>query len=212
MGENVSAILQKKLPPKYKDLGMFTIPCKIGNTRFEHAMLDLGASINVMPYSIYASLNLGPLEVTGVVIQLADNSNTYPRGVVEDVLVQVNDLVFPADFYVLDMEDEGSPMPTPLLLGRPFMKTDQTRIDVKNGSLTMEFDGEIASLKVLNEKGDPHDFQSCNAINVFDSLFSKILRDPIEKIRWRMRVLCLLLYHGKKRWLRKGKLRWGGHW
>ena len=107
----MSAVLQKKLPPKCKNPGMFTIPCKIGYTRFEHAMIDLGASINVMPYSIYASLNLRPLEETGVVIQLADHFNTYPRGVVEDVLVQVNDLVFSADFYVLDMEDEGSPMP-----------------------------------------------------------------------------------------------------
>ena len=59
VGENVSAILQRKLPPKCKDPGSFTIPCVIGNTRFESAMLDLGASINVMPYSIYASMNLG---------------------------------------------------------------------------------------------------------------------------------------------------------
>ena len=69
-------------------------------------MLDLGASINVMPYSIYDSLNIGPLKETGVVIQLADRSNAYPRGVLEDVLVQVNELVFHADFYVLKMEDE----------------------------------------------------------------------------------------------------------
>ena len=66
----MSAILQKKLPPQCKDPGMFTIPCKIGNTRFEHAMLDLGAFINVMPYSIYASLNLGPLEETGVILSV----------------------------------------------------------------------------------------------------------------------------------------------
>ena len=72
MGENVSVILQKKLPPKCKDPGIFIIPCKIGNTRFERAMLDLGASINVMPYSIYGSLNLGPLEETCVIIQLVD--------------------------------------------------------------------------------------------------------------------------------------------
>ena len=61
-------------------------------------MLDLGASINVMPYSMYASLNLGPLEETGVIIQLTDSSNTYPRGVIEDVLVRINELVFPTDF------------------------------------------------------------------------------------------------------------------
>ena len=57
-------------------------------------MLDLGASINVMPYSVFASLNLGTLKETGVVFQLADRSNAYPRGVLEDVLVQVNELVF----------------------------------------------------------------------------------------------------------------------
>ena len=105
VSENVSAVLQRKLPPKCKDPGSFTIPCVIGNTRFEHAMLDLGASINVMPYSIYASMNLGELKNDGVIIQLADHSNTYPKGVLEDVLVQVNHLIFSADVYVLEMED-----------------------------------------------------------------------------------------------------------
>ena len=62
VGENALAIIQSKLPPKCKDPGTFTIPCVIGNQRIERAMLDLGASINVMPYSIYASLNLGPLK------------------------------------------------------------------------------------------------------------------------------------------------------
>lgn len=68
MGENVSAVFQRKLPPKCKDPGMFTIPCKIGQTRIERAMLDDGASINVMPRSVYASLNLEPLKETGVII------------------------------------------------------------------------------------------------------------------------------------------------
>ena len=62
VGENVSAIIQRKLPQKCKDPGTFTIPCIIGNQRIERAMLDLGASINVMPYSMYASLKLGPLK------------------------------------------------------------------------------------------------------------------------------------------------------
>ncbi|CAN6560014.1 unnamed protein product [Malus baccata var. baccata] len=124
LSENVSAILQRRLPPKCKDPGSFTIPCVIGNTRFKSAMLDLGASINVMPYSVYASMNLGALKHDGVIIQLADRSNTYPKGVLEDVLVQVDHLIFPADFYVLDMEDSGHSSPSPLLLGRPFMKMD----------------------------------------------------------------------------------------
>ncbi|CAN6586195.1 unnamed protein product [Malus baccata var. baccata] len=142
VGENVSAILQCKLPPKCKDPGSFTIPCVIGNTRFESAMLDLGASINVMPYSIYASMNLGALKNDGVIIQLADRSNAYPKGVLEDVLVQVNHLVFPADFYVLEMDESDHAPSLPILLGRPFMKTARTKIDVYSGTLSMEFDGE----------------------------------------------------------------------
>ncbi|XP_026458832.1 uncharacterized protein LOC113359409 [Papaver somniferum] len=88
VGENTSAYLKKKLPPKLKDPGSFTIPCTIGKTRFTKTMLDLGASINVMPTSIYDALNLGPLKKTGIVTQLADRSNIYPKEIVEDVLVQ----------------------------------------------------------------------------------------------------------------------------
>lgn len=122
MSENVSAVLQKKLPPKCKDPGVFTIPCKLGNITVNRAMLDLGASINVMPYSIFKTLNVGPLQETGVVIQLADRSVVHPKGVLEDLLVQVNELVFPADFYVIDMEEDSHPKSTSILLGRPFFK------------------------------------------------------------------------------------------
>ncbi|XP_068655775.1 uncharacterized protein [Aristolochia californica] len=115
VGENVPAVIQRKLPTKYKYPGMFTFPCPLGNIRFEKAMIDLGASINVMPYSLYASLKLGPLNKTGVVIQLSDRSNAYPKVVLEDVLVQVNDFIFPADFDVLDMENGDQT--TPILLG-----------------------------------------------------------------------------------------------
>ncbi|KAG4128858.1 hypothetical protein ERO13_D09G044366v2, partial [Gossypium hirsutum] len=98
LGENVSAVFQNKLPIKCKDPGMFLIPCKIGDHKLDRAMLDLGASINVMPRSIYDKVQLGALKDTGLIIQLADRSNAYPDGVLEDVLVQVNELVFPADF------------------------------------------------------------------------------------------------------------------
>ena len=149
VGETCLAIFQKKLPPKLQDPGSFTIPITISKTKFGKAMLDLGASINVMPYSVFTSLHLDNLKETGVVIQLADRSNAYPRGVLEDVLVQVNELVFPADFYVLDMKDEDAANPTPLLLGRPFMKTTRAKIDVFNGTLTMEFDGEVVRFNIF---------------------------------------------------------------
>ncbi|CAN6566279.1 unnamed protein product [Malus baccata var. baccata] len=169
VSENVSAVLQRKLPPKCKDLGSFTIPCVIGNTRFESAMLDLGASIKVMPFSIYASMNLGELKNDGVIIQLADRSNAYPKGVLEDVLVQVNHLVFPADFYVLEMEDSNHSPQLSILLGRQFMKTARTKIDVFKGTLTMEFDGEVIDFNISDAMRYPHDGHSCFSIHVIDS-------------------------------------------
>ncbi|XP_020555064.1 uncharacterized protein LOC105178691 [Sesamum indicum] len=157
MGENVSAILQRKLPPKCKDPGTFSIPCKIGMIGIKKAMCDLGASINVMPLTIFESLKVGPLKETGVVIQLADRPVVYPEGVLEDVLVQVNELVFPADFYVLDMREDNSPNSTSILLGRPFLKTARTKIDVHSGSLTMEFDGEIIRFNIYESMRYPTD-------------------------------------------------------
>ncbi|CAN6557506.1 unnamed protein product [Malus baccata var. baccata] len=184
VSENVSAVLQRKLPPKCKDPGSFTIPCVIGNTKFEHAMLDLGASINVMPYSIYASMNLGELKNDGVIIQLANRSNAYPKGVLEDVLVQVDNLIFPVNFYVLEMEDSPNVTPLPILLGRPFMKTARTKIDVFKGTLTMEFDGEIINFNISEAMKFPKDDHSCFSIDVLDELAQDYLDmledDPLE--------------------------------
>nr|XP_027101747.1 uncharacterized protein LOC113722692 [Coffea arabica] len=150
VGENVSAVLQRNLPPKCGDPGRFTVPCRIGNTLIRNTLLDLGASINVMPKSMYASLNLSPLKETEIIIQLADRTNAYPDGLVDDVLVKVNELVFPTDFYVLDMDDDHSPDPSPLLLGRPFLNTVQTKIDVNKGTLSTEFDGELVHFNIFD--------------------------------------------------------------
>ncbi|CAN6720975.1 unnamed protein product [Malus baccata var. baccata] len=186
VSENVSAILQRKLPPKCKDSGSFTIPCVIGNTRFESAMLDLGASINVMPYSIYVSMNLGELKHDGVIIQLADRSNAYPKGVLEDVLVQVDDLIFPADFYVLEMDESDHAPSLPILLGRPFMKIARTNIDVFNGTLSMEFDGEVVNFNLSDSIKYPSEDHSCFSIDIIDSLAQGYLEDlnndALEKV------------------------------
>ena len=184
VSENVSAVLQRKLPPKCKDPGSFTIPCVIGNTRFEHAMLDLGASINVMPYSIYASMNLGELKNDGVIIQFADRSNAYPKGVLEDVLVQVDHLIFPADFYVLEMEDSAHSSPMPILLGRPFMKTAQTKIDVAKGTLTMKFGGDKIKFNVSKSVENPNVVHSCFAIDkIGPDRSSPSTKDPSRTIK-----------------------------
>ncbi|XP_027351229.1 uncharacterized protein LOC113862338 [Abrus precatorius] len=121
MGRNVSALIQPNMLQKCKDLDTFTILCTIGNSTFSNAFLDLGASINAMPTSIYKSFNLVLLKQIGVVIQLKNRSTAVPAGVVKDVLVIVDRLIFLAEFYILDMAEDSS-MPT-LILGRPFLKT-----------------------------------------------------------------------------------------
>ncbi|KAK7360732.1 hypothetical protein VNO77_02741 [Canavalia gladiata] len=154
MGQNVSALIQQPMPQKCKDPGMFTIPCTIGNCRFENAMLDLGASINVMPMSIFNSLSVGPLHSTGIIIQLANRSHAYPTGLVEDVLVRVDNLIFPPDFYILDMEGEFSTGKAPIILGRPFLKTVRTKIDVHAGTLSMEFGDCIVRFNIFYSMND----------------------------------------------------------
>ncbi|XP_031393661.1 uncharacterized protein LOC116205261 [Punica granatum] len=178
VGENASAVIQRKLPQKCKDPGMFTIPCTIGEKRIEKAMLDLGASINVMPLSIYRTLNLGPLKDTKIIIQLADRSNSYPEGMIEDVLIKVNEFIFPVDFYIIDMGDKHNSNSSHILLGRPFMKTARTKIDVHNGTLSLEFDKETITFNIFDAMRHPDTLESISCVDVIDSF----VRDVAEQI------------------------------
>ncbi|XP_020418036.1 uncharacterized protein LOC109948741 [Prunus persica] len=182
LSEEVSAVLLRKLPPKLKDPGSFTIPCLIGNQRFEHALLDLGASINLMPFSVFESLNLGELKKTSVSIQLADRSIKYPKGVLEDVLVKVNELIFPADFLVLEMEEVPIPeKDLPLILGRPFMRTARTKIDVYEGTLTMAFDEETVEFKVFDALKYPNDDHACFSMDVLERMVQETFNASQEE-------------------------------
>ncbi|KAL5821498.1 hypothetical protein ACOSQ3_023380 [Xanthoceras sorbifolium] len=127
ISETVSAVLQHKLPPKLKDPGSFNIDITVGNVKKKISMLDLGASINLMPYSVYMQLGLNELKPTSMSLLLANQSTRYPRGIVEDIFIQVDKLIVPADFVVLDMDDARTTETDLLiLLGRPFITTVQT--------------------------------------------------------------------------------------
>ncbi|KAA3473809.1 Retrotransposon gag protein [Gossypium australe] len=112
-----------KILPMCKDQGMFAISCNIGNVSIKKAMCDLGASINVMHLSIFKLLNTGPLKEIGVIIQLADTPVVYLEELLENVLVKLNELIFPVDFYIVEMEDDNSTNSFDILLGRPFLST-----------------------------------------------------------------------------------------
>ena len=148
--EEVSAVLLRKLPPKLKDPGSFTIPCRIGDHDFEQALLDLGAGVNLLPYTVYETLGYGELKPTSVTLQLVDRSIKRPRGILEDVLVKVGEFILPADFIVLDIEESPMPLPLPIILKRPFMRTANTKICVKKGIVSMKVNGEKIEFKIFD--------------------------------------------------------------
>ncbi|GKB81404.1 reverse transcriptase domain-containing protein [Tanacetum coccineum] len=120
LNEESSAIVKNKLPPKLGDPGSFLIPCTVAGSVEYLTMADLGASINLMPYSLYASLSGNTLKPTRMSIRLANHTYQYPMGITENMLVQVRKFVFHADFVILQMKEDDK---VPLILGRPFLHT-----------------------------------------------------------------------------------------
>ncbi|GJX53124.1 reverse transcriptase domain-containing protein [Tanacetum coccineum] len=106
MNERCSAVLLNKIPSKEKDPGSFTIPCDIGQLHIDNALEDLGASISLMPYTMYKKLGLGEPKATSMSLELADRSIQYPRGIIENVLIKVDKFVLPIDFVILDMPED----------------------------------------------------------------------------------------------------------
>ena len=130
-----------------KDPGSFTISCLIGSLDVQNALADSGASINVMPYKMFKQLGLGKPKQTRMSIQLAEKTIRFPRGIIEYVLVKIDKLIFPIDFFVLDMEEDSD---VPLILGRPFLATAGTIIDVGTGELKLRVEGETITLQAHN--------------------------------------------------------------
>ena len=177
--EECSAILQRKLSQKLKDIGSFTIPCTIGNAIFERALCDLGASINLMPLSIFRRLGLGAARPTTITLQLADKSLKHPRGVLEDVLVKVDKFIFPADFIVLDMEEDKE---IPIIFGRPFLATGRVMIDVQRGELKLRVQEDEVKFNVFEAVRHPAESDTCFIVETMEAIVSRQsgLTDPLE--------------------------------
>ena len=169
--ESVSSIIQHLTPPKFKDPGCPTISCKIGNTRINRALLDLGASVNLLPFSVYQLLGLGELKKTSVTLQLADRSIKIPRGIVEDVLVQIDKFYFPVDFIVLDTHPVSDPdVQIPVILGRPFLATSNALINCRNGVLNISFGNMTLELNVFNVCKQPGEDTDVHEVDVIEEL------------------------------------------
>nr|XP_016449645.1 PREDICTED: uncharacterized protein LOC107774579 [Nicotiana tabacum] len=138
MTHQVSSIVHS-MAPKLEDPGAFTIPCTIGSADFTKALCDLGASINLMPYSVFKTLGIGQPRPTSMKLQMTDRSMKRPLGIIDDVLVRVDKFILPADFMILDYEVDFE---VPIILGRPLLATGKALVDVEAGESTFRVGDE----------------------------------------------------------------------
>ncbi|GKE78720.1 reverse transcriptase domain-containing protein [Tanacetum coccineum] len=167
LNENCSAVLLKKLPEKLGDPGKFLIPCDFPELVECLALADLGASINLMPLSVWKKLSLPELTPTRMTLELANRSVAYPVGVAEDVIVKVGKFHFLADFVVVDYDVDPR---VPLILGRPFLRTARALIDVHGEELILR-DGDeqlIFHADSTSKHPNKHGNESINMINFID--------------------------------------------
>ncbi|GJS32971.1 reverse transcriptase domain-containing protein [Tanacetum coccineum] len=136
LSDESSAMIQNKVPPKLGDPGSFLIPCTFSKTFSCNALADLCASINLMPYSLYAKLSLETLKPTKMSVRLTDRSFQYPIGIAKNMLVKVGKYTFPVDFVILEMKEDAK---VPLILERPFLYIADA-IDVIDEILEEYFD------------------------------------------------------------------------
>ncbi|GKC41356.1 DNA-directed DNA polymerase [Tanacetum coccineum] len=156
LSEECSAIIQRSLPQKEGDPGSFTLPCLIGPLAVKNGLADLGASINLMPHSLFRRLGISKLKPTKMSIQLADRSIKYPIGVCENLLVKISKFIFPVDFVVLEMDEYEL---VPIILGRPFLATARAIIDVHEGKLSLRVGSETVTFNIGKSMKSKH---SCN--------------------------------------------------
>ncbi|GJX23342.1 reverse transcriptase domain-containing protein [Tanacetum coccineum] len=167
LNENCSAVLLKKLSEKLRDPGKFLISYDFLELDECLALADLGASINLMPLSVWKKLSLPELTLTRMTHELANQSVAYPVGVAEDVFVKVGKFHFPADFVVVDYDVDPR---VPLILGRPFLRTARALIDVHGEELTLRVNDEAITFNVghTSRYSYRYDDESVNRIDVID--------------------------------------------
>nr|GEV45877.1 reverse transcriptase domain-containing protein [Tanacetum cinerariifolium] len=137
LSDESSAMIQNKVSPKLRDPGSFLIPCNFNKTFSCNALVNLGASINLMPYSLYAKLSLKTLKPIKMSIRLADRSFQYPIGIAKNMLVKVGKFSFPANFVILEMEEDSK---VPLILGRPFLYIVEQLFELNRNNSIMELE------------------------------------------------------------------------
>nr|XP_009615615.1 uncharacterized protein LOC104108316 [Nicotiana tomentosiformis] len=180
--QTCSAVVTRTMSQKLSNPGSFTIPCTIGSYAFAKALCDLGASINLMPLAIYTKLGIGRARLTSMWLQLADRTVKRPRGILDDVLVQVGKFVFPADFVILYYQVDEE---IPIILGRPFLATGRALLDCEIGELKMRLNNEEIIFNVQQSIRRPGEFANCSLAEAVYVILQEEdetlnVRDPLE--------------------------------
>nr|GEY61649.1 reverse transcriptase domain-containing protein [Tanacetum cinerariifolium] len=167
LNENCSAVILKKLPEKLGDPGKFLIPCGFSELKCK-ALADLGATINLMPLSVWKKLGLPDLIPTRMTLELANRAIWTPDRIARDVFVPIGKFTFPADFVVVDYESDPR---VPLILGRPFLRTARALIDVHGEEMILRDGDERLTLNMKHDTTSysNHPYRdSVNLINIFN--------------------------------------------
>nr|GFA47803.1 reverse transcriptase domain-containing protein [Tanacetum cinerariifolium] len=179
LNENCSAVILKKLPEKLGDPGKFLIPCGFSELECK-ALADLGASINLMPLSVWKKLSLSDLIPTQMTLKLANRAICTPDGIAIDVFVPVGKFTFLADFVIVDYESDPR---VPLILGRPFLRTACALIDVHSEEMILRDGDERLTLNMKHDTASysNHPYRdSVNLINIFNLSSEDCLKDLVS--------------------------------
>jgi hypothetical protein len=130
-----------------------------------------------MPLSIYKKLGIGNISNTMMTLEFADHSIKHPYGIVEDVLMKVDKLIFPVDFVVLEMPEDDD---IPLILGRPFLRTGRCLIDLEDGTLTLKMYYEVVKLNVLEAIKHPKEKEECYRVDILNSIIGEQIKNKFQ--------------------------------
>ncbi|XP_057746977.1 uncharacterized protein LOC130966210 [Arachis stenosperma] len=170
--EECSAMIQRGIPPKLKDPGSFVVSCTIGKMTLDKVLCDLGACINLMPLSMMRKLAIEELKPTRMSLVMADRSIKTLNGIVENLLVKVREFIFPANFVILDTEEEGN---NSIILRRPFLATVRAIIDVKKGEMIFRVHNEQTVINVFKAMQYPLEQEDYMKVDMIESLVEEML-------------------------------------
>ncbi|XP_076952598.1 uncharacterized protein LOC143626363 [Bidens hawaiensis] len=170
---NVSAVLSGALPPKLEDPGAPLISIQVGDFKIERTLLDLDASISILPGSLYDQYVFGPLQKVDTTVILADLTLKLPRGILTDVIVKMEDFYFPVDFLVLDYVSSIQGKQPNVILGRPFLATSHAHNDCAHGTVDMTFGNHKLRLNMFSNNTNSLFNDECFMADIIDGCIAE---------------------------------------